>query len=603
VRFDALQLARLVFGHLTGIECRRGLGRTWLFWLRASVGTLLACALFLFAWSWWLSATYETASAPVDAMHYFLAATTLALLTIVVVQAPAVLAGSLAGERERGILHLLLTTAVTPREIVEGRLCGKLSQVGMVLLGGVPALAFLAPIAGLSFGQFLAILLLLSGVGLGAGGLAVGASVVSRRGRDAQLTVYILMFLFMLSPLLGWLGLPLRVVEALEWLNPYYSMTRLVWWGETARALATAGCWTVLGLCGTVIAVWRLRPTCLSLGVTRAKRARRIKAPPLGERPMLWKEMYIERVASLGRFGRWLGIVLTLLIGGGSLVLAGMMAYSAFFTPESDLVAIATSELGRLLRGFVGILLGWLLQWGIGLRAAVSIASERERGTWDALLLSPLKPAEISVAKLIGSLYALRYLAIAMLMAWTLAAGVHAITVPEYVTWIVSNLVMGSFMAAVGVRCSLSLPTATRAMSWTIGLWLAVWPVLACVALAIIMFVMLACTSIYMFLVSYHFISTSARPWYPMSFETGWVLTTNLTAFLITIFIVVDTSLRFDRIAGRMAGGVLATTVDAMVHGTAHKPVFLPDERPAKKAKARVAPDLPLVEELAAPTA
>ena len=48
---------------------------------------------------------------------------------------------------------------------------------------------------------------------------------------------------------------------------------------------------------------------------------------------MLWKELFIERVASLGRFGRWLGALLTLVIGGGSLVLAGMMVYSAFFAP------------------------------------------------------------------------------------------------------------------------------------------------------------------------------------------------------------------------------------------------------------------------------
>ena len=102
-----------------------------------------------------------------------------------------------------------------------------------------------------------------------------------------------------------------------------------------------------------------------------------------------------------------------------------------------------------------------------------------------------------------------------------------------------------------------------------------------------------------MLLMSYNLISPRARPWFPMSFELGWVLLTNLTAFLITVFVVVDTSLRFDRIAGRMAGGTLATTVDAMVHGTDHQPVFLPDERPAKKAKAKGTVELPILEELA----
>ena len=111
---------------------------------------------------------------------------------------------------------------------------------------------------------------------------------------------------------------------------------------------------------------------------------------------MLWKELFIERVASLGRFGRWLGLLLTLAIGGGSLVLAGMMAYSALLCARFRHGHRGLRHLKVVLGGFAGTLLGWLLQWGVGLRAAVSIASERERGTWDALLMSPLVPSEIA---------------------------------------------------------------------------------------------------------------------------------------------------------------------------------------------------------------
>jgi ABC-type Na+ efflux pump permease subunit len=587
VKNDGLNLARVVFGHLAGIECRRGLARGWILWLRAILGTLLAMALFFLTWAWWLAASYESGFVPGLEVRYFLSAVSLILLTITAVQAPAVLAGSLAGERERGILQLLLTTAVSPREIVEGRLLGKLSQVGMIVLAGLPIIAFLAPMDGLGLRHVLAIMLLLVAVGLGAGGLAVGASVVSRRGRDAQLTVYILMILLMISPFLGSLGLPPAAVDVLEWFNPYFSMNRVVFAGNAASALQTAACWAGLGLVGTALAVWRLRPTCLSVGVQRAKVVRRKKAPPVGERPMLWKELFIERVASLGRFGRWVGALLTLAIGGGSLVLAGMIVYSGFFAPNADLYSMASDTLSALLGGFMGTLLGWLLQWGIGLRAAVSIASERERATWDALLMSPLKPGEISRAKLLGSIYALRYLAAAMLLAWTLAALVGAVPVSSYVMWIVGNLVMGAFMSAVGVRFSLSLATATRAMSWTIGVWLGVWPVIGFCAISVIGFVVIACTSIWSLCMSYGWVATNSRPWFPMTFELGWALTTNLTTFLFTVLLVADTSFRFDRIAGRMAGGTLATTVDAMVHGTAHQAVFLPDEKAAKKAKKK----------------
>ena len=117
--------------------------------------------------------------------------------------------------------------------------------------------------------------------------------------------------------------------------------------------------------------------------------------------------------------------------------------------------------------------MGWLLQCAIGLRAAVSIAAERERGTWDALLMSPLEPGEIVRAKLSGSLNALRWMAGAMVLAWTLALITGAVSLGEYVEWIAANATAGALMAAIGVRCSLSLPTATKAMTWTIGLWIA----------------------------------------------------------------------------------------------------------------------------------
>ncbi len=330
---DSLNLARVIFGHLTGTECRRGLARGWLLWLRASVGTLLSIGLLLLIWSWFVSARGESIRLSHWEISTCLSAAAFVLLTITAAQAPAVLAGSLAGERERGILQLLLTTTATPREIVEGRLLGKLSQVGIVVVAGLPVLAFLAALDGLGAIHLLAMAILLIAVGFGSGGLAVGASVVSRRGRDAQLTVYILMILLMLSPLLSRAGLPTQAVTALEWFNPYSSMNRLIEVGDARAALESAACWAGLGIAGFALAVWRLRPSCLSLGVAVAKTRNRKKAPAVGERPMLWKEMFIERVASLGRFGRWLGFLLTLLIGGGSIVLAGMMAYGACLGP------------------------------------------------------------------------------------------------------------------------------------------------------------------------------------------------------------------------------------------------------------------------------
>ena len=40
---------------------------------------------------------------------------------------------------------------------------------------------------------------------------------------------------------------------------------------------------------------------------------------------MVWKELFIDRVGTLGKFGRWFGVLLVLALGGGSLVGGGRL--------------------------------------------------------------------------------------------------------------------------------------------------------------------------------------------------------------------------------------------------------------------------------------
>src|SRR5262249_9502129 len=143
------------------------------------------------------------------------------LVTVALVLAPAVLAGSIAGEKERGVMALLLTSSVTPREIVLGRLAGKLTQVAVVLMAGVPAVIALAAYLGMGAATLAVLAALPAAVAVGGGGIAALASTVSRRGRDALLSVYLLDILFLASPVAGRLGLSSRPVAWLGVLNPF----------------------------------------------------------------------------------------------------------------------------------------------------------------------------------------------------------------------------------------------------------------------------------------------------------------------------------------------------------------------------------------------
>ena len=83
-----------------------------------------------------------------------------------------------------------------------------------------------------------------------------------------------------------------------------------------------------------------------------------------------------------------------------------------------------------------------------------------------------------------------------------------------------------------------------------------------------------------------------------MRFETAWPIASDLVTVLVTALIVLDTSLRFDRIAGRMAGGAVGVGVDSWLHGHAIMPVFLPKKKRAVGKKAVS----DLVEEVAPPS-
>jgi hypothetical protein len=289
---------------------------------------------------------------------------------------------------------------------------------------------------------------------------------------------------------------------------------------------------------------------------------------------MLWKELCIEQAGSLGRFGRWLGWLVTLALGAGSLGLSAVAAWSLFWAKDPGWSAWATRQMAALLEG-TGLPMGWLLQWAIGLRAAVSIASERERATWDALLTSPLEPGEIVRAKLYGSLFALRWMLGAAVLAWSLGALFGAVTPGEALAWLARNATSGAFMAAVGVRASLALPTATRAMTWTIGSWLAslvIVPFLSGTILAVGAMAYLA------FSIFTLWLSPSA----PAAFigragllSALWPIVNDVVTAFIAVMIVAETRFRFDRLAGRMAGGPVEAAVDAMIHGAPGRPVRL----------------------------
>jgi ABC-type transport system involved in multi-copper enzyme maturation permease subunit len=394
------------------------------------------------------------------------------LITTALVLTPAMLAGTLAGEKVRATLPLLLACQVSPREIVLGRLTGRLCVIGVLMLAALPALAAFLGLRGSSLTSLGLLVVLPAAVAFGGGGMALAASAIARRGRDALLAVYLLDLLLLLAPFFG-AGLSAAAQQWLGPLNPYQGIVPLVESDDPWPALLTIGLYTFLGMAGTGCAAWRLRPAYLRESEGRARRWRLLRprrVPPMKENPVLWKELYVEQVNAFNRFVRWLGILLMIIFFGSSVVLALLVGWGTWLQPDGSLVDWARNRLAGL--GQASWAMSWLIQWSVGLCAAVAVASERERGTWDLLLVSPLEGREILLGKIWGSLYALRGFIGAVIIAWTLIAICGAMAPGEYCTLLAETIFISLFMVVAGVCFSLYCSSATRAMTLTIVGWM-----------------------------------------------------------------------------------------------------------------------------------
>ena len=568
-----------LFGPLAKPECLRSSKRGYWIWLRLLPALGAGLVVLSVLWAWSVFQRFDPTHLPYYEFRIGLTIIAGSLLSLAFLIPPATLAGSLAGEKERGSIGLLLSTQASSADIVLGRWVGRLAPVALVAASALPGLFLLALLAGMNPAIIAMLVILPSSVALGGGGFALGISAISKRGRDALLVVYLIEVVLMLGSIFasgsvggsGWFS-----EVSLDLFNPFATLGPLIWDEQIAPSVLTGSAWLVLGGLGLAVASWRLRPSCLRDDSGSRRDSRRVRrawshrVPPVGERPMLWKELHIERAGSMGRVGRWIGGLLVVWLALGSLILGGMVLRAGSIDAEPWAVGTLAAWYGG-----PAILISFLIQWSIGLRAGVAIASERERGTWDGLLTSPLTGAEIIRGKLWGSLHALRWLIVAAFMAWTISWACEAMTNRQYVSALADTLCWSGLMAATGVAMSLRTATATKAMGATLAAWLGAYLTLAVIAFVVCLLVVGMCVLGWLSWMQMGLISSSSAVWFPMTFGVGMKWATCGLTLILTALIVLDTRVRFDRIAGRMTGGATAAKLDELIHGRPMAPVRL----------------------------
>ncbi len=546
-----------LLGPLVEPECRRMAQRRWTFWARVLAALPVAGTVLIAAWIFWLYRLFEAQSLPVGVLIGALITAEGMAVAAAFLLAPATLASPLGGENQQGALDVLLIARVSAGEILVARLLSRLAQAYMILLATLPGIVWLGGLCSLSILQLAAVVLLPFAVAFGGAGLAVGVSAVSRRARDALVGVYLLQISLLAAPILIGVFFTLPELNWLLPLNPFPTTYVLLQSGDSTSIWLSIFCWTGLGFCGTAFGSWRLRPSYLRRiggSVARKSNRRGKKRRQVGRNPMLWKEIFADSRATLGWVSRFLGRAFVAILIVVSMLFAAAVYWEShlgmpsYYWREAGVVAWMRAAFVTIIVS-TGLFLPWLVQWAIGLRAAVSIASERERQTWDSILTTPMDGKEIVTAKMLGSVTAMRWVLGAVAFAWVTAVACGEITAGEFVVYVLDVLTVGFFMAVVGVWFSLCSKTTARAMTLTLVIWVAASIVVPIASVFIALFAMLGVWLVMGIALGW----TGSTGLYssPISFEIVWQIGCYALYLLMGVAALLFVRSRFDKLAGR----------------------------------------------------
>jgi ABC-type transport system involved in multi-copper enzyme maturation permease subunit len=367
---------------------------------------------------------------------------------------PALAAGAIVEERQRGTLALLLTTHLTPRQIVLGKFASRAVYMFGVLLTGLPVLALLPLWGGVApeliltgFGMTVAGVLSLSAV-------SVWCSAGAESGRGAVLGAYVVAGVSCLfPPLCICLNPFVAMAAAFEGVTPVswlYIGCHLLWTAWLIPAAARA-----LPLRDTPPSRRPARPVVPAAPIVSVDREsdavgqyRHYSPPPVGNRPLLWKEVHFAGSDAARFFSR-------------------LLMFTALSLALLILPILDSSRSGAYaFYNIVQILLVVLLAAAVittMLHATGSIAREREQRTLDVLLSIPGGREELLRAKWFGSILYARGLLIGLfvlLLVGVVVFDLSPLAVPLFALSAGSHL---AFTASLGMLLSVTVRSTARA--------------------------------------------------------------------------------------------------------------------------------------------
>ncbi len=389
---------------------------------------------------------------------------TVTVPALVLLLAPALSAGAIAGERSTDTLDIVLAAPVRPLSFVLAKFFSRLLVVLVLVFASLPISSIALVYGGVSVGLFLEATAL--ALGFAVFGVAAGilTSAYSRTVGGAVLGAYALVLLL---PALWLAGVALVFSTffdavpgdvALSWLalSPYFA------WVQTAGSImgigtATSGGWLQLAVAaiGAVIVLIVATARISRESATRARgggKRRRGKHTMFLDNPVI-DQAVRGSLLRRPRMPAWLVLAVALIV-------EALILWAAFEDGADDweLHVIALCVITTIA------------SFQVLASAAGAVASERKSGSLDLLLATPFRYGDVTFGKLCGVL-----LGVVPLMAIGVIHGVVALPATEFTVqalcaWLAVSGVVLTLFAGIGMRVSIGAATPGRAVLKTFAI-------------------------------------------------------------------------------------------------------------------------------------
>jgi ABC-type transport system involved in multi-copper enzyme maturation permease subunit len=425
-----------------------------------------------------------------------------ALLTaqclVVLLLAPIYFGAAVSEEKEKGSFDFLLLSPLPNHQIILGKLAARWLHLFGVLLAGLPIVALTQLWGGVDLVQLIAGVVVMGLTLLSVGSFCLLVSILCRRTWAAVMISFAGASLpFWCCGLTGISHLfsPIGFLTHLQAMTdgPTVQKTLDAFAGYTAiHGLITLACvgWSLFLLrpslsrsvvmprarmerettdqaspeAPTALAQYVLdaeRPTTVSLQQMYViPRPNRVILPPVGSRPLLWKEVNLGQSAEVLVMTDLGWLYFTVLV-----VFLAMACLLALGSGDEE-SQLRTSVAGATF-ALVFILSAWLVIAG-GLRAAASVSREREHRTLESLTSLPVARQEILQAKWLGSLWRFRRSLVGLAVLFALAGfcGVRLLPLATLLGSIAAHVL---FAVSLGMFLSVVSRTTLRAyLSWAL---------------------------------------------------------------------------------------------------------------------------------------